>query len=65
MLFCTWQTSSKFKNIPFTYDDNDIDIDADDKFKYLGVVFDPHLFWNEHVNHISSNISKRIGVSSV
>ena len=60
MMFGTWQNLSKFKNISLTYDDNDIEIV--DKFKYLGVVFDPHLSWSEHVNHMSSNISKRIGV---
>ena len=40
MMFRTWQTESKFTNISLTYDDNDIEIV--DKFKYLGVVFDPH-----------------------
>ena len=60
MMFGTWQALSKFKDISLTYDNNDIEIV--DKFKYLGVVFDPHLSWCEHVNHMSSNISKRIGV---
>ena len=32
------------------------------KFKYLGVSFDLQLSWNEHVNYLSSIISKRIGV---
>ncbi|GAG77400.1 unnamed protein product, partial [marine sediment metagenome] len=36
--------------------------DIVDKFKYLGIVFDPNLSWCEHVNYLSSNISKRIGV---
>ena len=60
MMFGTWQALSKFKDISLTYDNNDIEIV--DKLKYLGVVFDPHLSWCEHVNHMSSNISKRIGV---
>ena len=53
MMFGTWQALSKFKDISLTYDNNDIEIV--DKFKYLGVVFDPHLSWCEHVNHMSSN----------
>ena len=28
----------------------------------MGVIFDPILTWNEHINYISSVISKRIGV---
>ena len=60
MMFGTWQALSKFKDISLTYDNNDIEIV--DKFTYLGFVFDPHLSWSEHVNHMSSNISKRIGV---
>ena len=58
-MFGTRQNYSKFKDISLTYDNNDIEIV--DKFKYLGVVFDPCLSWSEHVNHMSSNISKRIG----
>ena len=60
MLFGTSQTLNKFQNISLTYNDNNIDIV--DKFKYLGIVLDPYLLWNEQVNHLSSNISKRIGV---
>ena len=33
-----------------------------DKFKYLGVIIDPLLSWCNHVDYISSIISKRIGV---
>ena len=40
MMFGTWQALSKFKDISLTYDNNDIEIV--DKFKYLGVVFDPY-----------------------
>ena len=32
------------------------------EFKYLRVLFDPQLSWDDHVNYLSSNISKRIGV---
>ena len=40
---------------------NDI-IERVDKFKYLGVIFDPLSAWREHVNNISSVVPKRIGV---
>ena len=33
-----------------------------DKFKYLGVILDPLLSWCEHIDYVSSTISKRIGV---
>ena len=52
MMFGTWQALSKFKDIRLTYDNNN-NIEIVDKFKYLGVVFDPHLSWTEHVNYMS------------
>ena len=47
MMFGTCQALSKFKDISLTYDNNNIEIV--DNFKYLGVVFNPHLSWTEHV----------------
>ena len=32
------------------------------KFKYLGVVLDPTLSWNDHIGHISSKISSCLGM---
>ena len=32
-----------------------------DKFKYLGVWFDPHLNWNEHLKALADKISMKIG----
>ena len=40
-IFGTRQALSKFKNISLTYDNNNIEVV--DKFKYLGIEFDPHL----------------------
>jgi len=60
MLLGTRQALRKFKNISLIYGNDNIEIV--DKFKYLGVVFDPNLSWYDHVNYMSSNISKRIGV---
>ena len=32
------------------------------KFKYLGVVFDEHIFWNSHVKYVLSRVGKRLGM---
>ena len=32
------------------------------KLKYLGVMLDPTLSWNDHIDHISSKISSRLGM---
>ena len=60
MLFGTKKSLCKFKDVSLKYDG--ITIERVEKFKYLGVSFDPQLSWNEHVNYLSSIISKRIGV---
>ena len=52
MLFGTNHTLNDFDDILLMYG-SDI-IERVDKFKYLGVMFDPPLAWSEHVNYISS-----------
>lgn len=32
------------------------------KFKYLGVVLDPWLSWNDHIDYINTKISSRLGM---
>ena len=39
-------------------------IDFVDEFKYLGVIMDPFLKFDKHVNYIAKKISKKIGVLS-
>ena len=60
MVFGTQHFLSNFINVNLMYDDTSIE--RVDKFKYLGVIFDPTLSWTEHVDYMSSIISKRIGV---
>jgi len=60
MIFGTNHALNNFENISLNYG-NDI-IERVYKFKYLGVIFDPTLAWSEHVDYISSVVSKRIGV---
>ena len=60
MIFGTNNALRNFDDISLNYG-NDI-IERVYKFKYLGVIFDPILAWNEHIDYISSIISKRIGI---
>ena len=32
------------------------------EFKYLGVVFDEHIYWNSHVKYLLSRAGKRLGM---
>ena len=33
-----------------------------DHVKYLGVMIDEHLSWNHHINHVTTKISRGIGI---
>lgn len=37
-------------------------IKAVDKVKYLGMLIDPHFKWNYHIDHVSTIISRNIGI---
>ena len=57
------QANKLNKNLKKHYCNNTINENTrDEKFKYLGVLFDQQLSWDDHVNYLFSNISKRIGV---
>ena len=60
MIFGTKHTLRNFKNISLAYD-TDI-VERVDNFKYLGLVFDPQLTWSNHIDPLTSNVSKRIGI---
>ena len=60
MIFGTKHTLRNFKNISLAYD-TDI-VERVDNFKYLGVVFDPQLAWSNHIDQLTYNVSKRIGI---
>ena len=60
MLFGTTKNLDKFKDVSLKYSNNAIE--RVDSFKYLGVIFDSHMTWLQHVDHISSNVSKRCGI---
>jgi hypothetical protein len=62
MIFGSRHTLDLFNGITLHYD-NEI-IEKVDKFKYLGVIFDPLLSWSEHIHQLSVCISKRCGVIS-
>lgn len=42
----------------FSYTINNISIEKVSKFKYLGVVINSRLNWNDHVQHVTSSIRK-------
>ena len=60
MIFGTNNALRNFDDISLNYG-NDI-IERVYNFKYLGVIFDPILAWNEHIDYISSIVSQQIGV---
>ena len=43
-------------------DFNGIEIKQVTNSKFLGVVVDDHLSWNEHINSLSITLSRNIGV---
>ena len=60
MLFGTSQRLSKVNN--FKLDINGFEIKRVTKFKYLGVIFDEHINWNEHIKAIVSKAGTRVGL---
>ena len=43
---------------------NDAKIEQVNSVKYLGVLFDSHLNWKPHINHLCLKLSKTVGVLS-
>ena len=41
---------------------NNLPLEQTPCIKYLGVHIDPQLKWSEHINHIISSVSRRLGV---
>ena len=60
MLMGTHQKLSSVQS--FTVSVNDKDLERVYIFKYLGVILDPCLTWNEHIEHIGNKISSRLGM---
>ena len=60
MVFGTNHVLDHCNNINLTF--NDKLIERVDVFKYLGIKFDSNMSWSSHIDYLSGNISKRIGV---
>ena len=60
MIFGTTYMLDKFKDVSLTYDNTLIETVSE--LKYLGVKFDNTMSWTSHVNYLSKNVSKRIGI---
>ena len=60
MLFGTSQRLAKVDQ--FSVSVNGSAIKRFTEFKYLGVIFDEHLSWKEHVKEIASKAGRRVGL---
>ena len=60
MLFGTSQKLAKVDQ--FSVSVNGSAIKRGTEFKYLGVIFDEHLSWNEHVKEIVSKAGRRVAL---
>ena len=60
MIFGTTYMLDKCKDVSLTYDNTLIETVSE--LKYLGVKFDNTMSWTSHVNYLSKNVSKRIGI---
>jgi len=60
MIFGTRHMLENFKNVYVHY--NDDVVDRVNEYNYLGVTFDPLMSWSDHINQMSSSISKRCGI---
>ena len=62
MLFGSWQNLAKSPNYCIQLYGKTLERAA--KFSYLGVVLDENLSWKDHVEYVSSNVSRRLGLLS-
>ena len=61
MLFLSWQNLAKSSN--FSTQLYGKTLERVDKFSYLGVL-DENLSWKDHVEYVSSKVSRRLGLLS-
>ena len=40
---------------------NDVELENTDTIKYLGIVLDSQLLWNEHIRHVRNKLCRSIG----
>ena len=62
MLFGSWQNLAKSPNFCIQIYGKTLERVA--KFSYLGVVLDENLSWKDHVEYVSSKVSRRLGLLS-
>lgn len=60
MVFGTRYMLENFENVHLHC--NNDSLDRVNEYNYLGVTFDPLMSWSEHINQMSSSISKRCGI---
>ena len=62
MLFGSWQNLAKSPNFCIQLYGKTLERVA--KFNYLGVVSDENLSWKDHIEYVSSKVSRRLGLLS-
>ena len=60
MIIGSSQWLNKIDSISFKVDN--IDLDEVSSFKYLGIVINNHLNWQDHVDQMFSKIDKKLGL---
>ena len=60
MLFGTAPRLSDIDSFSITI--NNSQIKQVSQFKYLGVVFDERLGWNDHIKYLPTKVGKRVGI---
>ena len=63
MIIGSSQRLNKIDSISFKVDN--IDLDEVSSFKYLGIVINNHLNWQDHVDQMFSKINKKLGLFNV
>ena len=58
MIFCP---KRKMHNKHITIKYNNVELENTDNIKYLGIVLDSQLPWNEHIRHVRNKLCRSIG----
>lgn len=60
IIFCPWQRKYNLNNLTVLF--NGTVINQVKSTKFLGIIIDEHLCWNDHIHQVESKISKSCGI---
>ena len=60
--FMHFQSTHRNLDLPQNIIIDDLPLNEQEHVKFLGITIDKHLSWDQHVNNVSSSISKGIGI---